>query len=367
MTVERAIELQEQSWNLGAEGKLEEAACACREALRLIELAEGADSPDVANLLNDLAEIEQQRQNFPEALQLVERAFSIEEALGERFTGEEASRIRVRTLSVAGNIRRTQGNYQQAERDLKGALAIAAAQFGDASEEAAEARNNLAVLYKYCGRFDEGLKLYREALGPIIATHGEQSLAAATVYHNIGGIHHARGDFAVAEDPARKAWEISRELLGEDDPRTNLDAAAYAGVLDGLERFDESEPIYRRALAVFEQAYGPEHYEVAATLHNLAAVLTAQGQPEAAENHYRRALAIKEKLLGAENPDVALTHNNLGKLLTAQGRLAEAVPLLQTAVVVLAKRLPSSHPHLAAARENLRDANRFWAMTHRDP
>lgn len=37
MTVERAIDLQEQSCpTLEAEGKLEEASCACREALRLI-------------------------------------------------------------------------------------------------------------------------------------------------------------------------------------------------------------------------------------------------------------------------------------------------------------------------------------------
>jgi len=160
--------------------------------------------------------------------------------------------------------------------------------------------------------------------------------AAATVYHNIGGILYARGDFATAEGPARKARKISCQLLGEDAPRTMLDATAYAGIL--------------------ERAYGPEHHEVAATLHNLAAVQAVLCQPEAAENHYRRALTIKEKLLDAENPDVALTRNNLGKLLTDLGRPAEAVPLLEAAVAVFAKRLPASHPHLATTRENLRNA-----------
>ncbi len=358
MTVERAIELQEQSWNLQAEGKLAEASSACREALRLIERAEGADSPDVANLLNDLAEIEQERENFGDALALAERARSVEDALGERFTGETASQIRIRTLAIAGAIRRIQGDYAQAEGDLKEALAISVAEWGEASEEAAEARNNLAVLYKYCGRFDDGLKLYTQALASILATHGEESLASATIHHNIGGILHARGDFAPAEEPARKAWEISRRLLGEDDPQTMLDAAAYAAVLDGLERYDESEPIYRRALAVFERAHGPEHYEVAATLHNLAAVLAARGHCQDAEEHYRRALAIKEKLLGAGSPDVALTRNNLGKLLTDRGRPAEALPLLEAAVAVLESRLPPGHPHLSIARENLRNANR---------
>jgi len=62
MSAERAIELQAQSWALEADGKLDEASRACREALRLMEAAEGEASPDVANLLDDLAEIEQERQ-----------------------------------------------------------------------------------------------------------------------------------------------------------------------------------------------------------------------------------------------------------------------------------------------------------------
>ena len=36
MNVERAIQLQEQSWRLQAEGKLEEASSRCREALHLM-------------------------------------------------------------------------------------------------------------------------------------------------------------------------------------------------------------------------------------------------------------------------------------------------------------------------------------------
>jgi tetratricopeptide (TPR) repeat protein len=160
---------------------------------------------------------EQERQNFAEALALAKRAQSVEAALGEHFAGEQAAIIRARSLAIAGTIRRIQGDYAHAEDDLKSVLAISVAGFGEASEEAAEARNNLAVLYKYWGRFDEGLELYKEALAPIIATQGEISLAAATVCHNIGGILHAHGDFAAAEGPARRAWEISRRLLGEDE------------------------------------------------------------------------------------------------------------------------------------------------------
>lgn len=354
MNVERAIELQEQAWRLQADGKLEDALIACREAMRLIEESEGPDSPDVANVLNDLAEIESERQNFLTALALAGRSQAIADAMGDRFAGETAARIRIRTLGLLGAVRRTLGDYARAEADLQNAVVTAAAEFGDASREVAEARNNLGVLYKHLGRFDEARILYEQALRSI----GGESVEGALIYHNIGGILHAQGNFSAAEEPARKAWDISRRLLGEDDRQTIVDAAAYAAVLDGLERYNESEPIYRRALAFFETAYGPYHYEVAANLHNLAALLAARGHYQEAEEHYRRALAIKEKLLGAESPDVALTRHNLGNMLNRAGRHAEAVPLLENAVAVLEKRLTPRHPHLMLARENLQNAIR---------
>jgi tetratricopeptide (TPR) repeat protein len=354
--VERAVELQEQAWSLQAEGKLDEAASAVRKALLLLEESGEADSPDVANLLNDLAEIENERQNFQDALGLAERAHSVEDKLGDRFAGEDAAQIRARTMGLIGEICRTLGNYVRAEVSLKEALRIMSTEFGEASEHVADARNNLAVLYKACGRFDEGLSLYRQALDSVVKLNGEDCLASSVIYHNIGGILHSKGDFASAEQPGRKAWEISRRLLGEDNPQTLFDAVAYAAILDGLQRYDESEAIYRRALAIFEKKFGPEHYEVTSNLHNLAAVLCTRGDLDDAEKLYRRALAIKEKLLGQDSPDSALTRNNLGALLNLKGRPREAAAMLQSAVETLQSRLAPDHPHLAFARTNLESA-----------
>ena len=226
MSVEEAVVLQQQSWELQALGRLDDAMRACRRAVDLVEAAEGSDSPDVANLLNDLAEIEQDRQEFETARQLAERARIIEDKLGSQFTGSDAARIRARTLSLTGGLARVSGDYTRAEFDLRAAFAISVAEFGIGSEEAAQARNNLGVLFKYLGRFDEAQHLYAEALGPTVKAQGDSSLAAAAIHHNIGGLLHARGEFAAALDPARTAWHIARDLLGEDDPRTNVEASA---------------------------------------------------------------------------------------------------------------------------------------------
>jgi tetratricopeptide (TPR) repeat protein len=356
MTIDRALELQARAWTLQAEGNLEDAFAACHEALLLAEQCEGSDSADVANLLNDLAEIECDRQKFQAALTYSERALAIEKAHFNRFTGEMAARIRLKTLALLGALRRLQGDYVRAENDLQEAVRLAAGEFGQTSEESVQALNDLGVLYKYCGRFDEGLRLYKEALRATIATQGEDCVTAITIYHNIGGILFSKGDFAAAKPFGEKAWKLSQRLLGESDPRTMADAAAYAAILDGQGRYDESEAIYRRSLAVFEESFGPIHYAVAAILHNLAAVLVAKGSYQEAEENYRRALSIKERLLGPDSPGVALTRSNLGSLLTVLGRRSESVPLLKGAIAVLEGRLTRAHPQLVLARENLRKA-----------
>jgi tetratricopeptide (TPR) repeat protein len=352
MSEQQAIELQQRSWQLQSEGRFDEAAQAAREALRLIEESTGSQSPDVANLLTELADIEHQRGDYPAALSNAERARCIEDTLGPEFVGEDAARIRLRTLASIGATWRTLGEYARAELHLEAALAVARSQFGDGSEDLAIAQNDLAVLYKYWGRFDDAERLYRLALASLVALHGEEGLPCAGLYHNIGGLLHARGDFALAESPARRAWQISQRYLGEDHAQTVLDAVAYAAVLEGLKRYEECERIYRAALPILERTFGERHVESAALLHNLAAVVDVRGDLDQAELLYRRALALRETLLGESHPDVALTSSNLGQLLARRGQTAEARRLLERAVVILQRSNPT-HPHLAAVAAHL--------------
>ena len=58
----------------------------------------------------------------------------------------------------------------------------------------------------------------------------------------------------------------------------------------------------RRALAIDEKSYGPEHPDVASDLNNLAQLLQATNRLAEAEPLMRRALAIDEKSYGPEHP-----------------------------------------------------------------
>ncbi len=76
-----------------------------------------------------------------------------------------------------------------------------------------------------------------------------------------------------------------------------------AVLYNAQDRYAEAGPLYKRSLAIWEKALGPEHPNVVASLNNLAGLYQAQGRDAEAESLYKRLLAIGEKALGAE-PDL---------------------------------------------------------------
>src|SRR2546421_5612036 len=60
--------------------------------------------------------------------------------------------------------------------------------------------------------------------------------------------------------------------------------------------YTQAEPLYQRALRIFEQVEGPEHPSTAATLHELAWLYLEQGKYEQAEPLFQRALRIHEQV-----------------------------------------------------------------------
>jgi tetratricopeptide (TPR) repeat protein len=111
---------------------------------------------------------------------------------------------------------------------------------------AARVRNDLGVLFKYTGRFDEAAELYEAALQVQAMRSRARTPGVATVLHNIGGLAHAAGRPAEGEAPAREALAIRRKALGFDHPDTAAEAAALAGILIALDRDDERKCCYRR-------------------------------------------------------------------------------------------------------------------------
>ncbi len=62
---------------------------------------------------------------------------------------------------------------------------------------------------------------------------------AASIYHNLGGLAHARGRYSEGESLARQAVEIRLRALGPDHVDVAADVAALAAIPDGQRKVDD--------------------------------------------------------------------------------------------------------------------------------
>jgi tetratricopeptide (TPR) repeat protein len=107
---------------------------------------------------------------------------------------------------------------------------------------------------------------------------------------------------------------------------------------------EEAEPLYQRAIRIWEASVGPEHLSTAQGLNNLALIYSAQGKYGEAEQLHQRALHIREQALGETHPEVATSLNNLAVLASLQGNYLEAELLVMHAVEIVERTLGPQHP-----------------------
>ncbi|MCP9826461.1 CHAT domain-containing protein, partial [Synechococcus sp. EJ6-Ellesmere] len=95
--------------------------------------------------------------------------------------------------------------------------------------------------------------------------------------------------------------------------------------------YAKAEPLYLRALAIRENALGPDHADTATSLNDLAVLYFSQGAYAKAEPLLLHALANNEKARGPNHPSTATSLNNLAFLYFNQGAYAKAEPIWRRA------------------------------------
>ena len=178
-----------------------------------------------------------------------------------------------------------------------------------------------------------------------------QGLAAAL--STCGEYLMIRADFAGSEPMLRRALAIAEKAFGPDHTNTAGCLNNLAQLLQKTNRIAEAEPLMRRAVAIDEAFLGKDHVNLAVLLANLVQLLLMAGRLAEAEPLMRRALAINEARLGRGHVNVACDLNNLAELLRARGQPSEAEPLLRRALAIGEKKHGQSHPGVATYLNNL--------------
>src|SRR5581483_10590204 len=89
-------------------------------------------------------------------------------------------------------------------------------------------------------------------------------------------------------------------------------------------QYQEAELFYQRALSMKEQKNDQTHLGLTKILDSLAWLYLDQGAHQRAASLFQRALTIKRQSLGPEHPEIAITLHALGRLHHAQEEFLQA-------------------------------------------
>ena len=331
-----------------SQGKYSEAEPLYVRALQIRERQLGAEHPQTARSLNNLAFLYESQGKYSEAEPLYVRALQI----SERQLGAEHPDTATSLNNLAG-LYESQGKYSEAEPLYVRALQISERQLGAEHPQTAGSLNNLAGLYESQGKYSEAEPLYVRALQISERQLGAEHPDTATSLNNLAGLYRSQGKYSEAEPLYVRALQISERQLGAEHPQTAGSLNNLAGLYESQGKYSEAEPLYVRALQIRERQLGAEHPDTATSLNNLAGLYRSQGKYSEAEPLYVRALQIRERQLGAEHPDTATSLNNLAFLYQSQGKYSEAEPLYVRALQIRERQLGAEHPDTATSLNNL--------------
>lgn len=115
-----------------------------------------------------------------------------------------------------------------------------------------------------------------------------------------------------------------------------------------------AEPLYQRALSIWEQTYGSEHIDIARSLGNLANLYSRQGKYALAEEAYKRALHILEQTVSLDHHQItAAVLNHLASLYYEQGKYRDAELLYERALRLREQEVGPDHLRVASPLNNL--------------
>ncbi|MBX3323126.1 MAG: tetratricopeptide repeat protein, partial [Phycisphaeraceae bacterium] len=95
---------------------------------------------------------------------------------------------------------------------------------------------------------------------------------------------------------------------------------------------------FREAVEKSRRVLGEEHPNTLIFIHNMGALLRAQGKLDQAEPLFREAMENSRRMLGEEHPNTLTFISNMGLLLRQQGRHQDAIDMLVPAEPAVRKQ-----------------------------
>ncbi|CAI5955900.1 unnamed protein product [Closterium sp. NIES-65] len=223
------------------------------------------------------------------------------------------------------------------EGDEEGAMALVAANeaevmgqvvAGEAGVEQSAVLLALSQLLLGMGEEAKGRQLMDQALA-LVASHPSEPLLD-DLLENAGDMYYGMEMWDESIKMYRRAVNVQRELAGGEHYLQASTLCSLANALMEAQRHEEAEEVQRRAAELYEAARGERSRGVATMLVRLTQIQMEGGRVEEAEGSILRAKDILIEKEGLTSMEAAIVEFTLAQVRQAQGRPDLAVGVLES-------------------------------------
>ena len=175
----------------------------------------------------------------------------------------------------------------------------------------------------------------------------------ASAYTDLGNANYLLGNHQQAKEYYERALSIRLKKLGPEHTDVARTLHNLGSLHNTMDNHQQAKEYYERALSIRLKKLGPEHTDVAGTLDNLGNLHNTMGNHQQAKEYYERALSIQLKKLGPEHTDVARTLHNVGNLHNTMGNHQQAKEYYERALSIQLKKLGPEHTDVARTLHNV--------------
>jgi CHAT domain-containing protein/Tfp pilus assembly protein PilF len=261
-----------------------------------------------ANNLNNMALLYRLMGHYEQAVKCLEQAIEIVKIqLGE----ESPAHINlVHNLAV---LYFTLGNYEEAEINFLYAKEHSLRETVDQDRYYAVLLSNLGNLYRAMGRNDLAAPFYIESIEIFKKQSAEINQNFTSLLNNLALVYLEDGKFDASEEILQEALFTDRKISGYEHTNCARDLNNLGKLKKASGNYDLAKIYFLQALEIYKLQLGNENQDYALVLNNLGELYSDAGRYDLADSLFQEALDIDAKRLGVQHPKYADILNNLGQ------------------------------------------------------
>lgn len=256
-------------------------------------------------------------------------------------------------MATIGESYRNMSELNAAREHLTKALKISEPALGITHLDVLKMRYLLGITTSFIGNFEEALALHQPDYEYLVGEHGQRSLEAATMLHQIAFVESRTGLHEQSESHFLELIDIFRSHGDAARAPLATGLMGYGTLLQDMGRQEESGTVLLEAVDIRKQIYGTQHPEYAAVINNLGNHYLSLGQTDDAEPVMEENIRLNRQLYGENSLPYAVAINNYSTLRSRLGDHEGSLELLLEAESIFRVGYGPESPRYAYTQENI--------------